>query len=791
MFKNYLKIALRTAMKQKGYSFINVAGLSLGMACTILVLLWVRDELSYDRFHEHADTLYRVEEDQHYSGRIFHVTVTPHPAAPVFEQEIPEIARAVRFSWRARFRVRHENKVFMEDKIHAVDPAFLKMFSFGMLAGDPETALIQPNSILLTESIARKYFGEENPIGKILTLGNDMSRVITGVLADVPSNSTLDFNMLVPWTFMDQMKWSNEYWGSNSIVTYVRVPDAGSVAAVNRKMTEIVHSHNEDSVTDFVLMPLTDVHLHAHFGYGRGVGAVQYVYIFSFVALFVLLLACINFMNLSTARSANRAREIGVRKAAGALRLSIGWQFILESVFMAVASLLLAFVLVLTLLPVFNTISGKEISADILAQPGVLFGLVVVTLVTGLVSGSYPALFLSGFNPVEVLKGSLGAGAKSSGLRRFLVVLQFGLSIMLIIGTVVVYEQLEYMRGKDFGYEKDHLLYIRMADERVSDSYTILKERLLQHPEILSVSAAQQAPPIIGNSSSGAKWQGKDAEQEVLISHLRVDYGYTTTLGIEMLQGRSFDSAFTSDRGTDSTGNFIVNEVLADIIGLDPIVGADLEFMGLRGQIVGVMKNFHFASVRRNIGPLALAVGAPDDMNVLLIRARAEDAVASVSAVRDAWARTVPDYPLELKFVDQEVGRLYRAEQRMGDILKYFTVLAVCISCLGLFGLAAFMSEQRTKEIGVRKVLGASIPSIVSLLSTEFARWVIIANLIAWPAAYFGMHKWLQGFAYRVDLSWTVFWAAGISTLVIAMFTVSSQAIKSAVINPAKALRYE
>jgi len=405
VLKSYLKIALRSALKQKGYSFINVAGLSLGMACSILVLLWVRDELSFDRFHDNADSLYRVEEDQHYSGKIFHVTVTPHPAAPAFEQGIPEISQATRFSWRVRFIVRHEDKVFIEEKIHAVDPTFLKMFSFPMINGDPETALSQPNSVLLTESIARRYFGTDNPIGKVLTVGNDMSWVVTGVLADIPHNSTLDFNILVPWTFMDEMKWSNEYWGSNSIVTYVRVPDAASVATVNQKMTEMVHSHNEDSVTDFVLMPLTNVHLHAYFGYGRSVGAVRYVYIFSFVALFVLLLACINFMNLSTARSANRAREIGVRKVAGAPRLSIGWQFILESVLMAVASLLLAIFLVLTLLPVFNTVSGKDISAGILAEPGVVFGLMVVTLLTGLISGSYPAVFLSRFNPAAVLKG--------------------------------------------------------------------------------------------------------------------------------------------------------------------------------------------------------------------------------------------------------------------------------------------------------------------------------------------------------------------------------------------------
>ncbi len=790
MLKSYLKIAFRSALRYKGYSFINVAGLSLGMACSILVLLWVRDELSFDRFHTNADTLYRVEEDQHYSGKIFHVNVTPFPVAPAFKAEIPEVQDATRLSWNMVFVARYGDKVFLQDDILAVDPAFLQMFSFPLLKGDPAAALQEPRSIILTEEIAGKFFGDADPMGQVITLGEQNDFVVTGIMADVPGNSSIQFKMLVPFSFMREMGWYYDAWGSNSIVTYLQVPDAAAVPVVNQKMTELVHSHNEDSETDFVLQPLTDVHLHAYFGYGRPTGAIQYVYIFSLVALFVLLLACINFMNLSTARSANRTKEIGIRKVSGALRGHVAGQFMGESIFLAFISLVLALVVVASLLPVFNQLAGKTVHPDVLTQPGVLAGLVAVTLLTGIVSGSYPALFLSAFRPVSVLKGTLQSGVKSAALRKVLVVVQFSLSILLIIGTTVVYQQVQYMKSKDLGFDKEQLLYIGMVDE-VRSSYGSLRARFLQHPEIMSVTAVRQPPPGIGSSSSGAEWPGKDPEQEVLISHLAVDYGYLETMKITLAEGRSFSPHFPSDALNDSTGNFLINESLAQIIGIKPAAGLDLSFWGRKGKIVGVMKDYHFGSVRREIGPLAIALDQPEDLRFILLRLRPGEVEAAIEALRTVWDQTVPGYPFEFGFVDQDIEGLYRAEERMGDVLRYFTILAVCISCLGLFGLAAFMSEQRTKEIGVRKVLGASVMSIVTLLSAEFVRWVVFATVLAWPIAYFAMSQWLQSFAFRIDLSATSFLAAAGVAVVIALLTVSSQAIKSALTDPAESLRYE
>ncbi|MCH7673734.1 ABC transporter permease [candidate division KSB1 bacterium] len=791
MFKNYIKTAIRNILGQKTYSLINIAGLSLGMACSILIMLWVQDELNYDRFHKNADSIYRVVEDQYYSDGTYHVTVTPFPVGPAFKEELPEVIDAARLCWNVGFLMRYGDKAFFETGIRPVDPSFLDMFTFPFVRGDAATAFENTRSIVITEEMAQKYFGNDDPMGKIFSANNKYDFVVTGVMTDVPPNSSLEFDMLIPFEFTKELGWYNERWGSNSIQTYVQVEESSDITAVNKKMTEIVHSHNEESTTDFLLAPLVDMHLHSYWGYGHEMGNIQYVYIFGVVALFVLLLACINFMNLSTARSANRAKEIGLRKVCGALRSSIAGQFLGESILMAFAALVFAILLVSNLLPLFNHISGKEITSAVWAQPDILIGLVVITLLTGIIAGSYPALFLSGFEPVRVLKGKLKSGAKSSALRKGLVVAQFALSVMLMIGTAVVYNQFVFMKNKNLGYDKEHVLYIRMRGD-IGESYQVYKNELLKHPQILDVTASRQQPASIGSNSSGAEWDGKDPEKEdVLISFSTVDYDYVETLKIEMVQGRSFSPEFPSDLGTDSTGAFVVNEEMARIMGVEPIVGANLSFMGQKGKIIGVMKDFHYHSVRTEIMPLALALGDPERLGYIGIRIQPGDISVSTEVIRDVWDRIIPNYPIEFKFLDQELDRMYRTEERMVDILKYFAILAVFISCLGLFGLASYMAEQRTKEIGVRKVLGATVTNIVMLLSTEFARWVLLANLVAWPVAYVVMTNWLQKFAYRVELGWLTFIFAGVLALVIALLTVSSQALKSAVSNPAEALRYE
>ncbi len=792
MFRNYLKIALRNILKHKGYSFINIVGLALGLACSILILLWVRDELSFDRFHQNSDTLYRVEEDQYYSGKVFHVNVTPFPSAPVWRDEIPEIIDATRYSWSTGLLLRHGDKAFFEEEIRAVDASFFSMFSFPLIRGEASRVFEHRYSTVITEKIAQKYFQDEDPIGKIFSANNQYDFVVTGVVANPPGNSSLQFDMLVPFEFTKDMGWYNDNWGSNSIQTFVKLQEQVSTGAVNEKMTATVRTHNEESTTDFMVMPLVDIHLYAYFGFGRQVGNIQYVYIFSLVALFVLLLACINFMNLSTARSANRAKEIGMRKVSGALRGTIAGQFLGESVIYSLTALVLAVGLVGLVLPAFNLLAGKEIASNFWADPVILFGLGGIALLTGLVAGIYPAFFLSSFKPVSVLKGAIGSGARSSALRKVLVVTQFALSVFLIIGASVVYNQLAYMRSKDLGYDQERLLYIKMRGN-IGESYHALKSELLSRPEILDVTATEHPPGRIGSNSGGAKWQGKDPEQKLLVSQNRVDYDFAKTLKIQMADGRAFSPEFPSDLGSDSTGAFLINEELASLIAQDvtPVLGQALSFIGRKGKIIGIMKDFHFNSVRRAIPPLALAMDHPQELGSIAIRIRPGDISESIDAIRGVWSSIIPNYPFDFKFVDQDLDRMYRAEERMVGVLKYFAGLATVISCLGLLGLASFMAEQRTKEIGVRKVLGASVPSIVALMSREFTRWVLLANLVAWPIAYLVLENWLQKFAYRIDVGWLVFLLAGALALVVALLTVSSQAIRSALSNPADALRYE
>ena len=784
MWRNYLKVAIRNLIRHKGYSAINIAGLAIGMACAILILLWVQDELSFDRFHENADVLYRVEENQHYSAGAYHVNVTPFPAGPAFKEGIPEVAEASRLTWAGGLLFRYGEKAFFENDIRAVDPAFLRMFTFPLAQGDRETALDDPHSLILTREMAEKYFGDEEPIGKVISVDNQYEFTVTGIIEKLPENSSLRFSILIPFAFQKERGWWHDHWGTNSIGTYVQLREGASIRAVDEKMTAIQKSHLEESTTDFVLAPLTEMHLHSYFGYGRPMGNIQYVYIFTALALFVLLIACINFMNLSTARSAKRAREIGLRKVVGALRGNMIRQFLGESVLIACIGLLFAVPMVEFLLPFFNELSGKDIALDLMGNR-VLLLLIGVALATGLVAGSYPALFLSSFRPAAVLKGSLRSGASSSLFRKILVVLQFSLSIGLIIGTGVVYNQVTFMRGKGLGYEKEHVLNIRMRGD-ISGAYDELKMELTAHPAVLGVSAARQRLPNIGSNSSGGEWDGKDPELDVVIGNTQVDYDFVETMGIELVEGRSFSREFS----TDATEAYLVNEKMAELMGVESVVGKRFS-LWREGTIIGVMKDFHFKSVRDEIEPLVLGLNDPKDLTWMIAKFHPESAVAGVEFLKETWERVVPNYPLEYQFLDREFDWMYRSEERMGGILQYFSVVAVLIGCLGLFGLASFMAEQRTKEIGVRKVLGASVAGIVVLLTREFTKWVLLANLVAWPIAWYAMSRWLEGFAFRVELGWEIFALAGVGALVIAWLTVSWQAVRAALSNPIEALRYE
>lgn len=790
MLKNYLLIALRNIRKNIGFSLINILGLSVGITATLLILLWVQDELSYDRFHENAENLYQVEEDQYYSGEVYHVTVTPYPSGPVWKEEIPEIKEACRYQWPSSMLFRYGENAFYESGCVAVDSSFFSMFSFKLINGDKRKVLTEPFSAVLTDEIAQKYFGNEDPIGKILLANNEYEFTVTGVVIKPPENSTLSFDILIPFEFLKETGQYSDHWGSNSIRTYVQLYENAVTDTVNRKLTQIARNHNPESTTDFLVFPFTKVHLHQYFGYGHSPGAIVIVYIFSVIAIFVLLIACINFMNLSTARYASRAKEIAMRKIIGSTRRNLINQFFGESFLLTLISVVIALLLTGSLLDIFNNLSGKELTFQNLLNYKFITGLIILTVVTTFIAGFYPSVFLSSFEPVDTLKGELGKGVKGSLFRKILVVFQFTLSVFLIIGTVVIYKQLIYMRNLDLGFDREHVMYIRLRGDIKTNYYT-LKEELLNNPGIKGVSATMHTPTHIGSNSGGADWDGKDPESTVLIGFSAVDFDYTETMQIEILEGRSFSRDYSTDLSTDSTGVFLINEEVVKIMGVENPAGMRFDFLGIKGKIIGVMKNFHYQSARNKIEPLALVVTDKIWFNNMVIKIGPGDMTKTIKEITDIWNKIMPQYPLEYQFVDEDYDNMYRTETRLSSIIQYFTILAVIIACLGLFGLALFTSEQRTREIGIRKAMGARVIRIVLLFSAEFTGLVFISCILAMPLAYFILKKFLQQFAYHTQLSWWIFVLAGITALLIALLTVSYQSVRASLTNPVNALRYE
>jgi putative ABC transport system permease protein len=812
MLKSYFRIALRNLWKHKGYSFINIAGLAVGMACALFILLWVQDEMSFDRFHDNAGSLFRVEQDQ--SGRQgkFHVNVTPYGMAAALKAEIPEVRETTRWARSETLLVRHGDKAFYENRIAAVDPSFLWMFTFPTLRGDAGTALSGPASVVLTEDLAKKYFGTADAIGRTLTVNNQYPVTVSAVLKNVPANSTIRFDALLPVPFLRNLGIDIENWGSNEILTFVELHPKSAVSAVNAKITRLVLDRTLEAWRgdaenwrriqadpeqlkryqnyvgpEFSLMPIVDINLYGHFGFDQNNQAIRTVAMFAVVAVFVLLIACINFMNLATARSANRAKEVGLRKVVGAFRKSIAGQFYGESILTAVLAGIAALILVVTLLPAFNTLSGKHVVLSSLLSTSFVLGVAAVTLATGIIAGSYPALFLSSLQPVKVLKGHGARGARSALFRRILVVVQFSLSVLLVIGMGIVSQQIDYMRNKKLGYDKEQLIYMPLRGE-TAGNYAVLKERLLRDPKIPGVTATHQPPTSIGSNSWGATWDGKDPNQRYLIGIAYVDFDYPETMKIEMAAGRTFNRNYPTDSGKA----FMVNEAVSRLMGLDApaAVGQRFNFQGIDGTIVGVMNNYHYQSVRQSIEPLAVAI-RPESLRFAIVRLKAGDIPGSLDAVRAGWLDINRQYPFDYRFFDQDFDQMYRTDEQTGSILKVFAAMAVIIACLGLFGLASFTAEQRTNEIGVRKVLGASASGIVVLLSKEFAKWVLVANALAWPVAYLAARDWLQGFAYKTEIAWWLFPLVGTGTLVVALLTVSFQALRAARTDPVSALKYE
>jgi ABC-type antimicrobial peptide transport system permease subunit len=785
MLRNYLKIALRNVRRHKGYSFINIAGLAIGMACCILILLWVQDELSYDRFHENAGDIYRVIQDIKFADHDTTWAIAQGPLGPSLEADFPEIINATRITWR-RFRLTYDEKSF-DEVLGMADGSIFEMFTFPLVKGDPTTALSDPHSIVITEEMAEKYFGNEDPLGKAIKADNRWDFQVTGILKNVPHNSHLQFDFLIPFIFGRELNYTVDRWGNTQFRTYVQLQNGFPVQEVIQKISGyLFEKPTIEKDARLNLQPLARIHLYSNYEFDSAHGDITYVTIFSIIAFFILLIACINFMNLATARSGNRAKEVGMRKVAGAHKTDIVRQFYGESILLAFIALFVALTIVWLLLPTFNNLAAKELSMGVSGNLLVLLGLLGITLLTGVISGSYPALILSAFQPVKILKGSLQSGSKSSVFRKILVVFQFSLTILLIICTIVIYNQINYMRNMKLGYDKEHMIYKGMRGD-MRAKFDSVKNELLQNPNILGVTASSNVPTYgYTFSNSLWRWEGQDPDEETLMRAVFVDLDYFKTFGIEIVEGRSYSKEFS----TDATEAIMVNEEAVKAMGMESPVGKRLSLGDNNMKIIGVVKNYHFRSLRQEIDPLILIYN-PGPCGVLFARLRSENIPKTIGYMENIWKEFAPGHPFNYRFLDEAIDDLYRSEQRIGIILRYFSILAVFISCLGLFGLASFMAEQRTKEIGIRKVLGASVSNIVLLLSREFTKWVLLANIIAWPVAYFAMHKWLQSYAYSTNIALWSFILSGAIALVIATVAVSYQSIKAAVTNPADSLRYE
>ncbi|HEV8081594.1 MAG TPA: ABC transporter permease [Chitinophagaceae bacterium] len=788
MFKNYFKIAFRNIVRHKAFALLNIAGLAIGMACSIIILLWVQNELSYDRFHANADQLYRLT----CNAGDFKAAVSPAGMGAGLQSAMPEVKATVRLSKPSTNLFEVGSRKFEEKNVFYADSNFLQVFSFHLIKGSPATALQRPDGILITENMAKKYFGQDDPMGKIIKKDNNSNLIVTGIIANPPANSHLQFDFIIPMSSIAATDYDlkNNVWGSFNYYTYLQLnknikPSSASLLKLPGRMKEIYKTHNPDMKVEFQLQPLTSIHLHSDLQIDvPGHGNIEYVNIFFVVALFIIVIACINFMNLATARSARRAKEVGLRKVVGAGRGQLVVQFLGESLIISFLSLLIAIGIVWLLLPAFNHLADKKLAINLM--DGKLFvSLVGIALLTGLLSGSYPALFLSGFRPVTVLKGKMILGKGNLLFRNGLVVTQFVASIILLIGTAVVYRQLNFIKNKNLGFEKSNLLYMPISGDMFNKRQA-LKTALIQNPYTSDFTITSDLPTNLTTGTIDVQWEGKDPKSQVVIPSIDIDENFMTVFQMKMLNGRSFSPAFKAD-----SSNYVVNEKALELMGMEVnnAVGKSLSFSDTKGVIIGVVKDFNFKPLQYAIDPLILRLN--NGGGAVVIRTHPGNTEATINALGKISSQLNPAYPFSYNFLDKDLDNLYRGEQQMSGIFNFFAVLAIFISCLGLYGLSAFMAEQRTKEIGVRKVLGASVFNIVYLLSRNFTKLILIAMAIAIPVSWWAIDSWLKGFAYRIDISWIIFFVACAIALLIALLTVSYESIKAAVANPVKSLRTE
>jgi len=790
MLKNYLIVAFRNIIRHRVYSLINLLGLAVGITCCTLLLLWVEDELSYDRFHENADDICRVIQQIDFADRSTTWAITQGPLGPSLKKDIPEIINMARTKPLHFITLNHQDKTFDETIILA-DGSFFEMFSFPFLKGDPRTTLAERHSVVLAEETAEKYFGRENPVGKTITVKfyglGSFPFLVTGVMRKLPQNSSLKPQIIIPFVFGRELGLTVDRWDNSFTNTFIQLQKNIHYREVVAKISGYLDDKptiEKESRLD--LQPLKKIHLYSNYDFDGPHGDISQVVIFSSIAVLILLIACINYMNLATARAAGRAREVGIRKVVGAVKADIVKQFLGESILLAFLALLLAIMLVDLLLPVYNSMVNKQLSLAYLNRFPMIIGMLLIALFTGIASGSYPALFLSTFKPVRAFKGALQSGARNSTVRKTLIVVQFSLTIGLIICTAITSNQLNYLQDKTLGYDRKSMLLASLRGN-VRKQFPSLKNELLKHPNISNVTVSSSLPNRwFYFSNSLWHWEGQDPDEEILFRGLAVGHDFFETFGMQIVAGRSFSKKFPAD----ITEAVIVNEAAVKAMRMNAPIGQRLTKDNRQYHIVGVVKNYHFRSLHHKIEPMILLY-REDPGGILAVKLRSDDLSDTIGFIEDLWKKFEPDFPVVYGFVDELLNDWYISEKRTETIFRYFSFLAVFIAALGLFGLASFVTEQRVKEIGIRKVLGASVSSIVALLIKEFTKWVVAANIIAWPLAYLSMNYWLQNFAYRVALTpWPFVLAAGLA-FVIALATVIYQTVKAAVANPVDSLRYE
>jgi ABC-type antimicrobial peptide transport system permease subunit len=793
MLKNFFKIVFRNIKRHKTYSFINITGLSMGLTVFILAFLYIQHELSYDKFNRNADNIYRIVFEQHFPNQIIHSAVSPSPAGPTLKEELPEITNFSRYTiFFGEVLLAHNEKAFYESDGAYADPGFFEIFSIPFVKGNPKTALNKSNSVVLTENFAVKYFGEENPIGKTLKLENFYDLQVTGIIEDTPENFHLQFDFVVPFILLEQWGTNLEDWNNWAHqYTYVLLQEKVNLHYIDQKIANVLKKYTPSKEDKLYLQPLTEIHLFSDLSYDnyadRNDSSIIYTY--AFIAFIVLFIACINFINLSTARSIKRSREIGLKKVVGANRLQLIIQFWGESLIFVSISFIIAIILIEFFLPIFNNISGKNLSINYFNNI-LIINFFSIMIFTAIIAGIYPAFFLSSVRPINALKGTFSLsssefGNRKSRFRKALVIIQFSLSIVLIIASLTIHHQLNYLLTKKLGFDKENIIFAQIRGE-VRRDYEILKEKLLLNSNILEMTAGSSWSTININTTEDANWEGKNTDETQVLYSSSVDFDFLSTFNIKLKQGRDFSKDFS----TDTQNAFIINEKAVELMGFDSPVGQHLSFLDETGQIIGVIKDYHFLSLNEKIEPLIMSIRT-EWRNYVFIKIKSENISHTIEYIKNIWNNLAPDIPFEFTFLDDALNEQYFYVKQMRTIFFYFTCLAILISCLGLYGMVSFVAEQKTKEIGIRKVLGASILNVIGMLSNNFTLGLISANVIAWPIAYFGMNKWLQNFAYKTELEWWVFLLAGSIALLIAIITVSSQAIKAAIANPIESIRYE